>query len=180
MRESELRSAVEKRRDVSEDMWTLLDEEQKLKYALDEMEGSFKNRVDYLVSEIDRIFAAVPAGSGHTPPPGSIPYSRVVHYLSERERERMEVRAEVLAKHAASEPMVQAFRDRFLGGELLAPEQARGFVTSLANQNLPVRWFNKHGVSFKNHAIDTRMNTVDYRGEVIEFAVQPADIDCRV
>jgi len=114
------------------------------------------------------------------PPQGGVPYSRTFDYISDRERDRLEVRAEVLAKHAASDEAVQAFRDRFLGGELLAPEQAQEFVTSLANQNLPVQWFDKHGVSFLGHTIDTRTSTSDYRGKIIEFTIWPAGIDCRV
>jgi hypothetical protein len=180
MSESRLRTAVDERRDVSEAMWAYLEDEQKLKYALDEMEGSFKDRVNYLVSEIDRISATSPSSPGHTSPSGGVPYSRAFDYLGDYELERMEVRAEVLAKHAASDEAVQAFRERFLGGEVLTPEQAQAFVASLANQNLPVQWFDEQGVSFKEHTIETYTPTIDHRGQVIEFKVRPADIDCRV
>lgn len=73
-----------------------------------------------------------------------------------------------------------AFRARFLGSEPLTPEQAQAFVTSLANQNLPVQWFDEHGVSFLEHTTQIRKHGVDYRGELIEFTIQPMGIECRV
>lgn len=180
MKESELRAAVEKRRSISEETWAYLEDKGLLGEAVDECGEAEKDPVGYLVAEINRLFAAVPDGSGRTMPPGAAPYSRAFDYINEYEREHMEVRAEVLAKHAGADEAVQAFRERFLGGRLLTPEQAQGFVTSLANQHLPVQWFDEHEVSFWEHTTEIRTISFVNQKEVIEFTIQPAGIDCRV
>jgi hypothetical protein len=162
-------------------MWALLEDEQKIKYALDEMEeATDRERVNYLVGEIDKIWAAAPDHAVRAMPTGGNPYSKALEFLQEHEQERAKVQDEVLAKHAAADEAVLAFRGRFLDGEPLTPEQAQAFVTSLANQHLPVQWFEDHGVSFLDHIVHTRQHDVDYRGELIEFTVQPSGITCRV
>lgn len=75
MKESELKAAVEDRRAISERMWALLEGEQKVKFALDEMEGTDKERVDYLVGEIDKIWDAAPEQNTRYIPAGGVPYS---------------------------------------------------------------------------------------------------------
>ncbi len=171
---SELRTAIENRRTVSAGMWTYLEDKGFWQEAIDE---AMEDPVGYLIAEIDNISAAA---AERATPGGGIPYSKSFEYLDGYERERFEVRGEVLAKHASSNRAVQAFRDRFLGGELLSPEQSQAFVTSLANQHLPVEWFFEQQVSFLDHTSLTQETTVDYRDEVIEFTVQPANINCRV
>lgn len=180
MKESELRDAVEKRRAITEGTWAYLEREQKLHDAMEEIGEAEEDPVGYLVSEIDAISAAAPDVASRFVPGNGIPYSKAFNYINEDERKRLEARAAVLAKHVSSDEAVQSFRNRFLGGELLTPEQAQEFVTSHANQNLPVQWFDKHGVSFSGHTIETRAITTDFRGEVIEFTIRPAGIDCRV
>jgi hypothetical protein len=101
-------------------------------------------------------------------------------YLNDHEREQAEVKAQVLAKCASADARVQAFRDRCLGGEPLTPEQAQAFVASHANQNLPTQWFVEHGVSFLDHTTAIQSITFRDRYEIIEFAVRPAGIKCRV
>ncbi len=75
-----------------------------------------------LFAGILQALETVSASPGRKPPSGGRPYSGAFDHLNEHERELIEVRAEVLAKHAASDVVVQAFRARFLGGESLTPE----------------------------------------------------------
>lgn len=145
--------------------------------GLGEAEG---DPVGYVVRAFDRLRADFRDESGPVMPSGGAPYSRTFEYIDGRERERWEARAEVVAKHAASDEEVRVFRDRFLGGRLLTPEEAQEFVTSLANQNLPTRWFDEHRVPFSGHAIQARSETNDFRGEILEFTVRPPGVDCRI
>lgn len=59
-------------------------------------------------------------------------------------------------------------------------EEAQGFVTSLANQNLPTRWFDEHRVPFSGHAREARSETNDFRREILEFTVRPSGVDCQI
>lgn len=180
MKESELRAEVLKRRPGTQQVLEYLEELGFLDAAVEEIGEAAENPVGYLVSEIDKIRATVPGNGGPTPLDGGIPYSKAFEYLDEYERERFEVRCEVLAKHASSDEAVRTFRERFLDGEPLTPEQSQGFVTSLANQNLPIEWFDRHGVSFSGHTTSIREIGFEHRKEIIEFVVQPAGIDCRI
>lgn len=180
MRESELRAAVEKRRSIAKRTWAYLEVQGFWEEAVEGYGKAEKDPVGYLVAEIDRLFAAVPEGSGRAMPPGGLPYSKAFDYINDHERERMEVRAEVLAKHAGADQSVRAFRKRFLGGGLLTPEQAQGFVTSLANQHFPTRWFEEHEVAFWEHATEIQAISFVDQKEVIEFTVRPAGVDCRI
>jgi hypothetical protein len=180
MTESELRAGVETSRDVSAEMWVYLEDEQKVKYALDEMEGTDKERVDYLVGEIDRIWAAASDHAGYAMPAGGEPYSKMFEFLQKHDRERAEVRNEVLAKYATTDPLVRAFRSRFTGGEPLSRHRAETFAESPAAANLPTRWFEENEVPFVDH--DARVLSVDIRGEtkVVEFVVDPPGATFRV
>jgi hypothetical protein len=67
--------------------------------------------------------------------------------LGDRETQRAEVVEEYVAKVAACERRVFAFRERFLGGTVLSPAQADALITSPAAAYLPFQYFVPFGES---------------------------------
>ena len=67
--------------------------------------------------------------------------------LGDRETQRAEVVEEYVAKVAACERSVFAFRKRFLGGTVLSPAQADALITSPAAAYLPFQYFIPFGDS---------------------------------
>src|SRR5919107_2838072 len=67
--------------------------------------------------------------------------------LGDRETQRAEVVEEYVAKVAACERRVFAFRKRFLGGTTLSPAQADAIITSPAAAYLPFEYFTPFGDS---------------------------------
>jgi hypothetical protein len=57
---------------------------------------------------------------GRSMPEGARPMSGAFEYLYDHEIERIGARGEALAKYAATDESVCAFRDRFIGGETLS------------------------------------------------------------
>lgn len=181
MNEWELIAEVLKRRPGAEPQLAYLEDEQKIQYAVEGIGEGADDPVSYVVGEVDRMRKAVPEAIGRSMPDGGGgPLSGAFEGLKDHEWERIEARAEVLAKHVAADESVLAFRDRFTGGEPLSRQRAEAFADSPAAANLPTHWFEENRVPFVDH--DARVLSVEFKGrtEVVEFVVNPPGAAFRV
>ncbi len=181
MNKRELIADVLKRRPEAESALEYLDDAGKIFDAEEEIGEAADDPVGYLVKEIDKLRAAAAKhDTGYDTPDGGVPYSQAFGYITDHERERLEARVEALAKHAAADKSVRAFRTRFTGGEPLEKQRAEAFADSPAAANLPTHWFEENGVPFVDH--DARLLSVESKGraEVVKFVVDPPGATFRV
>jgi hypothetical protein len=137
--------------------------------------------VGFVVGEVDKLRGAVPEAMGRSMPDGGGgPLSGAFEGLKGHEWERIEARAEVLAKHAAADESVRAFLDRFTGGKPLSQQRAEAFANSPAAAILPTRWFEENRVPFVHHDARVLSRRVDFRGWIEEFVVDPPGATFRV
>jgi hypothetical protein len=127
MNEKELRAQLEEARtSVPNEAWQYLKRMGFVAEAVDEAGAGEGSPLEYIVKEFD----ALPRFSraGRKP---SIGGRAVAKLLTDYEVERSEIfSAYVAGLAAASSSRIRKFRDRYLGGQTLSPEQARELVGS--------------------------------------------------
>jgi hypothetical protein len=179
MNERELIANFLKRRPEAKNALDYLDEA--IFNAVEEIGDAADDPVGYLVREFDRMRAAFPGAKDRSMPEGGGgPLSGAIGDLKEHEWERIAVRAKALAKHAAADQSVLAFRNRFTGGSPLSQQRAEAFAESPAAANLPTTWFEENGVPVVDHS--ARVLSVEFKGrsEIVEFRIDPPGTTFRV
>jgi hypothetical protein len=123
--------------------------------------------IEYLVREIDELAAAAPGGAGGRMRRDES-YDDTEHYgesdddeerplaidLSDYEYERSDAYAEVMARLLNQAREVVDFRQNYLNGEVLTPEQACTFIESSAARYFHPLMFRKWGIPTWRHEIE--------------------------
>jgi hypothetical protein len=98
--------------------------------------------------------------------------------LTEKEIKRAQALAEYHAKFASADRKIRDFRDSILQGDLLSPEKADTFVTSVTTCFADRFDFRSYGIPYKDHkATLIEDETYSERGEFyhkISFSVEPS------
>lgn len=143
-------------------VWDLLDSEGYVDVALTEeaeppLQVLLKDAKLIIKSaEMGTQFSAPPQSTGEQEEEEQSEIEEIRPALSDLERERAAAFDEHVARIAANDFHVHRFRDRWLGKELLKPEQARDLIHSPAAQVFSPRQFSNWGIPLVHHAAELR------------------------
>jgi hypothetical protein len=179
LKEAELRSGVEKVRNLTDAGWQYLEAKGFVEAAAEEIGEAEEDPVGYLVAELDLLYAAAPTRVGVEKPRGrTTNEERVPPQLSDYELERSESFSQYLAKLAAPDgyvrestqgpvhvyPIVKGFRRKYLDDALLSPEQAQALLTSPVAARWPHLEFRCQGIPVVGHKYQVEEDKHDDKG----------------
>lgn len=175
MKESELRTALEKLRTVPDETWRYLVDQGFVGSARYE-EGRAEGRpVEYLTEAYDEIAAAAPTRSTQLKPPGRArTEERPDWQLKDAELERSWVFSEYVSRIASRNDNVRRFRSKYLNGDLINPDRARTLLTSPAAAIWPFLEFHVSGFPLLDHIHRVVEEGHDDRGRYVLAEVYDA------
>lgn len=179
MNESELRVRAEKIREVTDASWQYLVEQGFVGESVGGFGEAEDDPVGYLVAQLDRLYAAVPARSKNQKPKGrETSEEKVPPELGEYERDRSELFSRYLAKLAAPDgyvrqstegpvtvyPEVERFRREYLNDTLLSGDQARALLASPVAARWPLMELGLQGIPVIGHSYQVEEDKHDDKG----------------